>query len=663
MKKILLWGLILFLLLGTAIMLFGVVIPVYFGRSNESLSGSLTMEQQLDGGWMLSWPAAEKADRYQVELLTVVNGQEDKILYRDFVDKETFVLLPDLPEDVVLSIQVTPAAKFRTLLGEDYHYSEDVLKAEACFADLPVPVQDFSIDGDEKTLKMEMPENTRWEYQLSDGSGNILAEQRLSDSTVLLQFGEAPGIALPQEGEAYCLRTRVIREEPNLVILGLSSVNFEITEESLQFRKLNPQWKMPSKNTVQITWEETRGSHYEVQALDPDSGSWNTLSIVSQGENRSFSDLIEPGQTKQYRVTAEDENGEQLVVSEEMTVTGQERVQYATVWPVRDLAAYSSASMGEIVGTARAGTAYCVLEEANGMFAVRIDDRIGYISSNYCMINLPEYIGGLCSYNITNSFYSIYTIHEFAIKNVTGVITTGYENVCQEDGSFLVPLLYPAAKRLLNAAKNAWEQGYRLKIYDSFRPHTATLEIYDLTSQIMGSPVPNTTYTGISSAEMELPDPRPGWDYLSLGWLMTGSNYEQNSFLARGGSAHNLGIALDLTLEKRDTCEEIRMQTSMHDLSQYSVLGKNNEEADLLGSIMHGAGFAGLISEWWHFQDDYAKNTLSLPYVSGGVNAECWVKDDIGWRYRDAKGSFCCGQSLVISGIQYTFDNNGYVIE
>ena len=661
MKKILLWGILLFLLLGTAAMLFGVVLPIYFGKQEISLSGPLTMEQ-ADGGWMLSWPDDEKADRYQIELLSVAEGQE-QVIYREFTDGKNAVALPELPEDTVLSLQVTPAVKFRTLFGEDYHYSEAVLKAQASFGDLPVPEQNYLINGDDKTLTMEMPENTRWQYQLSDGSGEVLAQQILEAPTCTLQFGEEPGIALPQAGESYCLRTRVYREEPNLLIFGKQSEAFTITEESLQFRKLNPQLVIASKNTVQITWGETRGSHYEVQALDTASGSWNALSLVNQGADRSFLDLIEPGQTKQYRVVAVDQQGDNLIVSEEMTVTGRERVQYATVWPVKDLAAYSTASMGEVIGTAKVGKAYCVLEEEGGMFAVRIDDRIGYISSNYCMINLPEYIGGLCSYNITNSVYSIYAIHEFAIQNVTGVITRGYENVRQDDGSFLVPLLYPAAKRLLNAAQSAWEQGYRLKIYDSFRPHMATLEIYDLTSQIMGDPVQSTTYTGVPREEMELPDPRPGWEYLSLGWLMTGTNYEQNSFLARGGSMHNLGVALDLTLEKRDTGEELQMQTSMHDLSQYSVLRQNNEAADLLGDIMHKAGFAGLISEWWHFQDDYARSALSLPYVSAGVDAQGWVKDDTGWKYRDAKGNFRCGQTLEISGKQYTFDDNGYVTE
>ena len=661
MKKVLLWAMILFLLAGTGLMLFGILLPVYFGKQEITLSGPMTMEQ-MEGGWMLSWPDDEKADRYQIELVSLAKGQPE-VIYRQFTEGINSIALPQLPENIPLSVQVRPAVRFRTLFGEDYHYSAQLLQAQAHFEELPVPEQNFSINGDDKTLTMEMPENTRWQYQLSDGAGSVLSEQTLEESTCILQFGEDAPIALPRDGEPYHLRTRVYRQEPNLLIFGKQTEAFEITRESLQFRKLNPRLTMASKNTVQITWDETRGDRYEVQSFHTETGSWEVLSPVNRDQERSFLDLVEPGQTKQYRVVALDEQGNSLQESEEMTVTGRERVQYATVWPVKDLAAYSESSMGQVIGTAKVGKAYCVLEEVDGMFAVRIDDRIGYISSNYCMINLPEYIGGLCSYNITNSYYSIYAIHEFAIEKVTGVITRGYENIYQDDGSFLVPLLYPAAKRLLTAAKSAWDQGYRLKIYDSFRPHAATIEIYDLTSQIMADPLPSHTYTGVPKEGLELPNPRPGWDYLSLGWLMTGSNYEQNSFLARGGSMHNLGIALDLTLEKRDTGEELPMQSSMHDLSQFSVLQKNNEAANLLGEIMHSAGFGGLVSEWWHFQDNHARASLSLPYVSAGVDAQCWVKDDLGWKYRDAKGSFFRSRTLEINEKQYTFDDNGYVIE
>jgi D-alanyl-D-alanine dipeptidase len=214
----------------------------------------------------------------------------------------------------------------------------------------------------------------------------------------------------------------------------------------------------------------------------------------------------------------------------------------------------------------------------------------------------------------------------------------------------------------MKAARTAQNQGYRLKIYDSFRPYITTRDIFDRTELILDEPLPQQTYTGLPrSAITDLPEePKRGFEELTYGWVMMGYNYGLNAFLARNSSSHNFGIALDLTLEDLISGEEIPMQTSMHDLSQYSVLSTNNDAANLLDSFMKKAGFGGLVSEWWHFQDNDARNDLDLVPVINGVSAECWVKDDQGWRWRDAKGSFFTGKTLEIGNKTYTFDAEGY---
>ena len=114
-----------------------------------------------------------------------------------------------------------------------------------------------------------------------------------------------------------------------------------------------------------------------------------------------------------------------------------------------------------------------MLGEKDGMFAIRLDGKTCYIDSNYCMINLPEYLGPLCAYNITTSYISLYMVPEYGIPNVTGVVTGGYDHVRMADGTYLVPLLYPTAQKLRVAAETARDQGYRLKIYDAYRPPDA----------------------------------------------------------------------------------------------------------------------------------------------------------------------------------------------
>ena len=103
------------------------------------------------------------------------------------------------------------------------------------------------------------------------------------------------------------------------------------------------------------------------------------------------------------------------------------------------------------------------------------------------------------------------------------------------------------------------------------------------------------------------------------------------------------------------------MQTEMHDLSIYSIIARNNSEAIILDGIMKGAGFGGLTSEWWHFQDNETRQALSLNiYLWSGVSCAGWVADDTGWRYRNADGSLLSGTTREIDGASYTFDEQGY---
>ena len=82
--------------------------------------------------------------------------------------------------------------------------------------------------------------------------------------------------------------------------------------------------------------------------------------------------------------------------------------------------------------------------------------------------------------------------------------------------------------------------------------------------------------------------------------VMLNENYHLGSFLAASVSAHNRGIALDLTLERLDNGQDLTMQTDMHDLSWHAALTQNNGNANLLAEYMKGVGFNDLISEWWH---------------------------------------------------------------
>ena len=77
---------------------------------------------------------------------------------------------------------------------------------------------------------------------------------------------------------------------------------------------------------------------------------------------------------------------------------------------------------------------------------------------------------------------------------------------------------------------------------------------------------------------------------------------------------------------------------------------------------MKNAGFGGLTSEWWHYQDLDTVNQYNPAALWAGVTPECWVYDGIGWSYRCADGSYYTDRTVTIDGAEYTFDAGGYEI-
>ena len=378
---------------------------------------------------------------------------------------------------------------------------------------------------------------------------------------------------------------------------------------------------------------------------ETDAGEWVVVAQIDADEERIYTtDSMAAFSEATYKVIAADVYGNS-VESNTVTCTMEETVIYATIWPVKNLNAYTDSEKSSKAGIVEKLKAYCVLNEENGMFAILLDGETCYIDSDYCMINLPDYLGDLCEYDITNSYSSYFTVHDCDISDLTWSVIEGYENVKLADGSCLVPLLYPTAQKLLAAARSALGQGYRLKIYDAFRPQEATKSMYNLTYSIL--------YDEIDSMD-------DGTTYRSL--MYGDSGYQLSNFLAKNQSTHNFGIAMDLTLVDADTGEELAMQTAMYDLSWYSAVSENNESADLLAEIMTAAGFGTFESEWWHFQDDDTGDELSLSALSDGVSAEGWVADDGGWKYRQADGTYYVSCLATIDGESYTFDGNGYVV-
>lgn len=123
----------------------------------------------------------------------------------------------------------------------------------------------------------------------------------------------------------------------------------------------------------------------------------------------------------------------------------------------------------------------------------------------------------------------------------------------------------PVAEALKKAQEAFNKKGLGIKIYDGYRPYSATVKFYELYH--------DTTYVA--------------------------SPYR--------GSRHNRGCALDMTIVDLKTKKELRMPTEFDSFRKEAwpttpikdpVARKNRE---LIIGVMEANGFKVNASEWWHF--------------------------------------------------------------
>ncbi|MBQ4820797.1 M15 family metallopeptidase [Aquimarina sp. MMG016] len=126
------------------------------------------------------------------------------------------------------------------------------------------------------------------------------------------------------------------------------------------------------------------------------------------------------------------------------------------------------------------------------------------------------------------------------------------------------------AKALMSANKDFMKQGYRIKLFDCYRPHSVQKKMWKL-----------------------VPDP----------------GYVANP---KGGSVHNRGAALDITLTDLKG-NELDMGTAFdhfgkeaaHAYADLSDEVKTNRK--LLRGTMEKHGFSTIRTEWWHYNFEGGK--------------------------------------------------------
>ena len=628
------------------------------------------LRENEDGTFELSWSGLEDAgaDFYYIDVGTLELFSENgkKTFFSGYVE-DVSCKLPELPTDEGLVLEMELIKRY-TVQGKEHTYKMASIQRYFYIRDPLIKKVNWEVDPDKGTayINLDFQSANSCSIYVTEQNGEKRFLRTVDDSSLELNLKEEEELWIPTPGNP-CILTFVPGNCVNgMALYGGNAKEMTLSWEEFAARDIHLSVEVVDGCVCYLEWDKVDCDFYEIQMMNKETGVWKSVKTVTRQDDCTYvSPRLSPGAGYSFRVAAvlEDYAAVSEVCECEIEVTPL----YCTIWPVKDLRAYSDAAKSKVVGEVKTLDAHSVVEVQNNMFGIYMNGEKCYIDSNYCMINLPEYVGYLCNYDITNSYDSIFMAHGFEISGLTGKVIKGYENVCLIDNSFLVPLLYPTARKLETAIENAKENGYKLKIYDAFRPHNASVYMYQTATSIQYSTLPESTYYGDDPGVVlyirETDENGVVYERRKTYWeLMVGNtSFSMGSFLNAGISRHNLGVAMDLTFENLDTGYELVMQTDMHDLSQYSARAQNNSYAKKLSEVMVSAGFNVISSEWWHFQDDEINNKLSLPSVNNGVTAECWMANGYGWRYRYADGGYAVDCTLTIDGVKYTFDSDGYV--
>lgn len=172
---------------------------------------------------------------------------------------------------------------------------------------------------------------------------------------------------------------------------------------------------------------------------------------------------------------------------------------------------------------------------------------------------------------------------EKAIPGIVLDIRYATKNNFTGEVIYTLPRAYvrkPVANALKEVQKTLASRDLSLKVYDAYRPYAATVKFYEV--------YPNTDFVA---------DPRYG-------------------------SRHNRGCAVDVSLVRLSTGEEIAMPSGFDEFSERAnpaFMGLSEDvmaNRQLLFDVMAQHGFAHFPTEWWHFDfqgwEDYPIMDLSF---------------------------------------------------
>lgn len=196
---------------------------------------------------------------------------------------------------------------------------------------------------------------------------------------------------------------------------------------------------------------------------------------------------------------------------------------------------------------------------------------------------------------------AILEIRYYSTYNFVGDRIDGYDQPC-------ALITHEAADALKGAASDAEELGYRLKIYDAYRPQSAVNNFISWAEDVEDTRMKAYFYPELDKSVL----------------------FDQGYIASKSG--HSRGSTVDLTLFDMETGKEADMGGTFDyfgershpdfkgDLTEEQIKNRNT-----LRDIMVENGFKPLDTEWWHFtleDEPYPDTYFTFPVSEDSVSAE-----------------------------------------
>lgn len=293
----------------------------------------------------------------------------------------------------------------------------------------------------------------------------------------------------------------------------------------------------------------------------------------------------------------------------------------------------------EVLRRLAVGDMFYIRQEVGSYWEVcLLDGTVGWLKSAFCMINLPDVLPSIV-YENPNAKAAAFVTCGQAIEGITGrkLYDGLFYNQRLGRDEYVMPINYAMAKKVGKGQKSALEAGDCLKIIETFRPYNVQMMVRD------------ALYAKADAdATIKAQLNQGSWN---IGW-----------FIATSLSNHQRGVAMDTTLLRvteqtehfmagcpfvQVKGEEYEMPSVMHELSKAAacftkpvssssktawrratIAPSMTEGARRLQGYCTDAGMTPLASEWWHFNDLDAQNTVSG--TSG--NGKFWLDGCVSWK-------------------------------